>query len=1095
LEFTLGFNGKFLICLTKCFIFSLIKLINMKKLLLIWVLTMTVFSSLLAQTRQVTGKVTSSEDGSALPGVSVSLKGTSRGTTTGADGSYKISVGDGAVLVYSFVGYKQQTISVASQSAINVVLASDASELNEVVVTALGLTRTKNSLPYAAQQVKGDELTRVRSGNAFQALSGKVAGLQITQGNAVGGSTNVVIRGNKSLTGNNQALFVVDGVPIDNSNKNSSNQVTGRGGYDYGNAASDINPDDIESMTVLKGAAATALYGSRASNGVIMIQTKKAKKGLGLSINAGLTVGTIDKTTFPTYQNQYGAGYSDPYQKDGFFYFDANGDGVKDYVVPTSEDASYGTKFDNRPVYTWDSFDPAGPNYMKTSPWAAAANTPVTFYETAISNNTAIQLDGANDKGTFKLGFTRNEERGTLPNSLVSKNIINLGGSYNINSKLTASATANFSTVDGLGRYGSGYNGLNVNQNFRQWYQTNVDIQDQKSAYFRNNQNVTWNWADPSTAAGLKPIYTDNYYWIRYQNYQNDTRSRIFGNAMLNYKATDYLNLMGRVTLDTYNEFQEERTAVGSTAVAGYSRFDRTFNETNYDLLANFDKNVTKDINVKALAGLNLRKSYSRSISAATNGGLIVPGLYSVANSKGTVAAPSESYTPREVFGLFGGLTLSYKNFLTLDGTVRQDKSSTLPVANNAYLYYSGAASWNFSEHFKDLPWLTSGKLRVNYATVGNDAPWGSIRNVYDQPAPFGSTILFSAPSTQNNPFLKPEQTQSREIGLEMAFMQNRLGFDLTYYQTNTLDQIMPASVSTATGFSSTYVNAGNIENQGVELSLFANPIKTADFSWNVNVNFTKNNSLVLSLYNGSQNLQIATFQGGVSFNATVGQPYGIIQGKTWNLKDGQKLVKANGRYDITTTTTNNIGNVNPNWIGGVNNSFRYKNLTFNFLIDIKQGGNVFSLDQYYGAATGVLAESAGLNDKGNPSRNSIADGGGVIMPGVKADGTPNDIRVENVYGTYGYAYNPAAAFVYDASYIKLREANIVYSLPSSIVRKLGGVKGVDLSVFGRNLWIIQKFVPYSDPEENLSSGNIQGYQSGAYPTTRSIGFNVKLLF
>jgi outer membrane receptor protein involved in Fe transport len=670
-----------------------------------------------------------------------------------------------------------------------------------------------------------------------------------------------------------------------------------------------------------------------------------------------------------------------------------------------------------------------------------------------------------------------------------------LGGSYNINNKLTASATANFSTVDGLGRYGSGYSGLNVNQNFRQWYQTNVDIQDQKTAYFRNNQNVTWNWGDPSTAAGLKPIYTDNYYWTRYQNYENDTRSRIFGNAMLNYKATDYLNLMGRVTLDTYNEFQEERIAVGSQAAASYSRFDRTFNETNYDLLANFDKNVTKDINVKALAGLNLRKSYSRSISAATNGGLIVPGLYSVANSKGTVAAPSESYTPREVFGLFGGVTLSYKNFLTLDGTIRQDKSSTLPVANNAYLYYSGAASWNFSEHFKDLPWLTSGKLRVNYATVGNDAPWGAIKNVYDQPAPFGSSILFSAPSTQNNPFLKPEQTQSREIGLEMAFMQNRLGFDLTYYQTNTLDQIMPASVSSATGFSSTYVNAGNIENKGVELSLFATPIKTADFSWNVNVNYTQNNSLVLSLYNGSQNLQIATFQGGVSFNATVGQPYGIIQGKTWNLKDGQKLVNANGRYSISTTTTNNIGNVNPNWIGGVNNSFRYKNLTFNFLIDIKQGGNVFSLDQYYGAATGVLAESAALNDKGNPSRNAIADGGGVIMPGVKADGTPNDIRVENVYGTYGYAYNPAAAFVYDASYIKLREANIVYSVPSSIVRKLGGVKGVDLSVFGRNLWIIQKFVPYADPEENLSSGNVQGYQSGAYPTTRSIGFNVKLLF
>ncbi len=1068
----------------------------MKKLLLVGVLVIAVFSSLLAQTRQVTGKVTGSEDGAALPGVSVSLKGTSRGTTTSADGSYKIIVGNADALVFSFVGYKPQTINVGSQTIINAVLTTDASELNEVVVTALGLTRTKNSLPYAAQQIKGDELTRTRSGNAFSALSGKVAGLQIIQGNAIGGSTNVVIRGNKSLTGSNQALFVVDGVPIDNSNKNSGNQTTGRGGYDYGNAAADINPDDIESMTVLKGAAATALYGSRASNGVIMIQTKKAKKGLGLTINSGLTVGTIDKSTFTSYQNGYGAGYSDPYQKDGFLYFDVNGDGKDDLVVPTPEDASYGVKFNpSLMVYHWDAFDPAGPNYLKAKPWVAATNTPDTFYETAISNNTAINLDGASDKGTFKLGYTRNDERGVLPNSNVSKNIMNLAGSYNISNKFSASATANFSIIDGKGRYGSGYSGLNVNQNFRQWYQTNVDIQEQKTAYFRNNQNVTWNWSDPSSPAGLKPIYTDNYYWTRYQNYQNDTRSRIFGNAMLNYKATDYLNFMARATIDTYNEFQEERIAVGSQGVPGYSRYDRTFQELNYDFLANFDKQIMRDVNLKALAGLNLRKSYSRSIAAATNGGLIVPGLYSVANSKGTVAAPLESFTPREVFGVFGGITLSYKNFLTLDGTLRQDKSSTLPVNNNAYLYYSGAASWNFSEHFKDLPWLTSGKIRMNYATVGNDAPWGAIKNVYDQPAPFGSTILFSAPSTQNNPFLKPEQTQSKEIGLEMAFMQNRVGFDLTYYVTNTLDQILPASVTSATGFSSTYVNAGNIENKGLELSVFANPIKTADFSWNLNINFTQNKSLVVSLYNASQNLQLATFQGGVSLNATVGQPYGILQGKTWKYVNGEKLVKSNGRYDVTTTTTNNIGNINPNWIGGLNNSLRYKNVTLNFLIDVKSGGSVFSLDQYYGGATGVMPESALLNDKGNPSRSTIAEGGGVIMPGVLADGSKNTIRVENEYGTYGYAYNPAAGFVYDASYIKLREANLVYALPSSIVRKLGGIKGVDLSIFGRNLWLIKKYVPYADPEENLSSGNIQGNQSGAYPTTRSIGFNVKLLF
>ncbi|MCZ2475429.1 SusC/RagA family TonB-linked outer membrane protein [Aquirufa ecclesiirivi] len=1068
----------------------------MKKLLLVMALVTTACSSLLAQSRVVTGKVTASEDGTALPGVSVSLKGTSRGVTTTADGSYKISIDNGAALQFSFVGYKPQTISVGSQSTINVVLVADAAELSEVVVTALGLTRTKNSLPYAAQQVKGDELTRVRTGNAFSALSGRVAGLQITQGNAIGGSTNVVIRGNKSLTGNNQALFVVDGVPVDNTNKNTANQQTGRGGYDYGNAAADINPDDIESMTVLKGAAATALYGSRASNGVIMITSKKAKKGLGLTINAGLTVGTIDKSTFATYQNQYGAGYSDPYQKDGFLYFDANGDGTKDLVINTAEDASYGTKFNPAlMVYQWDSFDPAGPNYLKAKPYTAALNTPAKFYETAISNNVNVQLDGATDQGTFKLGYTRNDERGTLPNSNVSKNIMNLAGSYNISKKVTASAAANFSVIEGKGRYGSGYSGLNVNQNFRQWYQTNVDILDQKEAYFRNQQNVTWNWSDPSSAAGLKPIYTDNYYWTRYQNYQNDTRSRLFGNAMVNYKAADFLNFMGRVTVDTYNEFQEERIAVGSQGVPAYSRFDRTFQELNYDLMGNFDKEILTGLNLKALAGLNLRKSYIRSISAATNGGLIVPGLYSIANSRGTVSAPTENYNPREVFGVFGGLTFTYKDFLTLDGTIRQDKSSTLPVANNAYLYYAGSASWLFSHHIEDLPWLTSGKLRMNYATVGNDAPWGSIKNVYDKPDPFGSTILFSAPSTQNNPFLKPEQTQSKEIGLEMAFLQNRLGFDFTYYHTNTLDQILPASVSSATGFSSTYVNAGNIENKGFEVSLYASPIKTADFSWNVNVNWTKNSSLVLSLYNDSKNLQLATFQGGVSLNASVGQPYGILQGKTWKYVNGQKLVKSNGRYDVTATTTNNIGNVNPDWIGGINNSFKYKNVTLNFLIDMKRGGSVFSLDQYYGQATGVYPESVVVNDKGNPSRSPVAEGGGVIMPGVLADGSVNTIRVENDYGTFGYAQNPAAAFVYDASYIKLREANIVYSLPSSIVRKLGGVKGVDLSVFGRNLWIIQKYVPYADPEENLSSGNLQGNQSGAYPTTRSIGFNIKLLF
>jgi TonB-linked SusC/RagA family outer membrane protein len=1059
------------------------------------------------QTRPVTGKVTDAQ-GKAVPFASVTVKGSNAGVAADENGNFTIEAAPNSTLVFSAAGFETSEVKIGNQTSVTATISSQ-SNMSEVVVTALGVRRSKNTLPYAAQQVTGDEVSKTRGANVGAALSGKVSGLQIQQGNGIGGSTNVVIRGVKSLTGNNQALFVVDGVPVDNSNNNSANQRTGRGGYDYGNAAADINPDDIESINVLKGAAASALYGSRANNGVIMITTKKAKRGIGITVNSGLIVGKIDKSTYPTYQTQYGAGYSDPYQKDGFLYFDVDGDGVKDYVVPTSEDASYGVKFDpNLLVYHWDAFDPASPYYHTKRPWVAAQNNPSTFYETSITNNNSIMLDGATDKGGIKIGYTRNNEKGVLPNSQVIKNIVNFGGNYKITEQLNASASVNYSKVDGRGRYGTGYSGRNVNQNFRQWYQANVDLKEQKEAYFRNYQNITWNWSDPSKPSGIKPIYTDNYYWTVYQNYENDTRSRVFGNVALDYKATDWLSFLARVSVDNYTELQEERIAVGSQAVPFYSRFDRTYTERNYDLMGTIDKGLTEDLNLKLLLGTNLRRNEIRSMFGSTSGGLIVPGLYSIANSKGTVPAAAEAYQPKAVDGYFANLTLSYQDYLTLDGAIRRDRSSTLPVDKNAYNYYAISGSWLFSHHLSTVPWLSTGKLRLNYATVGSDAPWGSIKDVYDQPNPFGSTILFSLPGVKNNNELKPEQTTSKEAGLELGFFHNRLGLDATYYIANTVDQIFPVAITTSTGYSSKYVNAGNIENRGVELSLYGTPVKTQDFSWNVNVNWTRNRNKVISLYNDSKNLQLGSFQGGVSINASLGQPYGTIQGKTWQMIDpanagsliawdgtGEKVVKSNGRYGMTATTSNVIGNVNPDWYGGISNSFRYKNLTLGFLIDMRQGGDVFSLDMYYGGATGVLKESAELNDLGNPSRNTIANGGGVIMPGVTADGKPNTKRVENNFGTFGYAYNPAAAFVYDASYVKLREANISFTIPQSVFNSVKAIKGAELSLIGRNLWIIHKNLPYSDPEENLSSGNIQGYQSGAYPTTRSMGVNLKLKF
>jgi len=1041
--------------------------------------------------RKIIGTV-KDDKGNTLPGVSVVIKGTTTGTITDMDGNYTLPVvSSNAKLLFSFVGMQRKEVHVDNQSVINVTLSESATALNEVVVTAFGIKREKNILPYAAQQISGADVNETRVTSVASGLAGKISGLQITQASTLGGSVNVVIRGTKSLLGNNQALFVVDGVPIDNSNTNSSSEQMGHGGYDYGNAASDIDPNDVASITVLKGAAASALYGSRASNGVIMITTKKGKKGLNISVNSALIIGQIDKSTFVTYQKDYGAGRSAVYGKDGFLFFDANGDGQNDLVVPTFAPRSWGPRYDpNLMVYTWNSFVPSSPNYLKPTPWAYPKNGPETFYQTSISSNQSIIIDGSvGDKGFVKFGYTRNDEKGTVPNSRILKNMFSLNASYNLKSNLTIGAMVNYSIVNGLGRYGTGYNNMNVNEMFRDFNQTNVDVQEQKAAYFRTGRNITWNWADPTTPEGIRPAFFDNPYWTVYQNYEDDNRNRVIGNMFLSYKITDWLNLLGRISVDSYNEFQEQRVAMGSAGISSYSRFNRSFNETNYDLLATINRKLSKNFDLNALAGINIRRNTVTSVFSSTTGGLIIPDLYSISNSVGTIPAPIEVNQLKAVDGYFGGITLTYRDFLTLDATFRRDRSSTLPSNANAYNYYAVSGSWLFSHHLKDMGWLSSGKLRVNYATVGSDAPWGSIKDVYDKPDPFGSSLLFSLPDTKNNSTLKPEMTTSKEIGLEMAFFNDRLGFDGSYYHTNTNDQIMPASVSLSTGFASKYVNAGNILNKGVEVSLYGSPIRNQHFTWNVNINFSANRNKVLSLYDNSTNLMLASFQGGVSLNASIGRPYGELRSYTYEYLNGERVVGANGLWKRSSTASNVIGNINPDWTGGISNTFRYKDFTLSFLIDVRKGGDVFSLDMYYGSAAGLYPRTVGLNDKGNPVRDAVANGGGIILPGVTADGLPNTKRV--TITSNNSFYEPQSQFVYDASYVKLRELSLSYSLPKKMISKY--FKGIELSLIGRNLWIIYKNLPYADPEANLSSGNIQGDQSGVYPTTRTIGFNVNL--
>ena len=1069
-----------------------------------------------AQDRAISGKVTDRGTGQALPGVTIIVKGQPTiGTSTNSDGVYSLSVPSTAnTLVYSFVGYTTQEAAITGSGTINLALATDTKQLNEVVVTALGIERNRNSLAFAATQIDGSDVTVARNPNPINGLEGKVAGLAVQQTNALGGSSNVVIRGTKSLFGNNQALFVVDGVPISNVNTNTSNQTTGRSGYDYGNAAADINPDDIATTTILKGAAATALYGERAANGVVLITTKKGRRsGLGVTINSGITIGRPDLSTFIHYQKEYGAGYGPFYGPNHNQYFNVDGSGT--LVVPTYEDASYGGAFNpSLNVRQWYSYIPGSPTYGQATPWTAAANDPSTFFKTAVSNLNSITIDGGSDQGTFKIGYSRNNEQGYLPNSLVTRNVLNFGGSLNVTSRLTANASVNFSRTAGLGRYGTGYGSENPMTNFRQWWQTNVDIKELKDAYglainpasYFNQGNATWNLRNPS-AGSYSAIYWNNPYFVRYQNYEQDSRFRTFGNVSLTYKFADWFNVIGRVSGDSYDQMQEERSAVGSTSssyLPYYSRYNYTYREFNYDLIGNFSANISKDISLKGLIGSTLRRQNIQSVFGTTVGGLTVPRLYTLNNSVAPIN-PTETSIPLAVDGVYADATFGYRERVFLDLTIRTDKSTALPVGNNRYYYPSAALGYVFSESLKEqAPWLSYGKARVNYAEVASGTTPQAIFDFYSKPTAFAGTTttvpLFSLPNTKNNPDLRNELTRSFEAGIETSFLNSRIGFEATVYQQNTINQIIPVNVPASTGYLYRYVNAGDVRNRGIEVSAYVSPVQTANFKWTVNANWTHNQNIVQSLYSGD-NLVLATYQQGITSNATVGQAYGSLRGTDYVYDaSGNKLVYSSGDlagyYQVTTTANNVIGNPTPRWRGGITNTFTYKAVSLNFLIDVKAGGQLYSLDRAYGLDTGLTPETAGLNDKGNPSRNTIANGGGVILPGVKADGTPNDIRVENnATGLYGYEVNPNAAFVYDASFVKLREAALTFSLPATLLSKIA-VKGIDLSVVARNLWIIHKNLPDADPEDIASSGNLgQGFQGGAYPTMRTIGANLRLRF
>lgn len=1063
--------------------------------LLLALFVFTGFSALMAQTVAIKGTVTSADDGLPIPSAAVTVKGTTVGTLTGIDGKYSIMVPAGSqAITIQFVGMKTVTETISGRTTIDVVMVTDMLGLDEVVVTALGITRDKKALGYAVQEVRGDNISKTKESNFVNSLSGKIAGVQIKQSNTMGGSADVLIRGYKSLMNNNQALFVVDGVPMDNSITNTTTQIGGGGGYDYGNAAADINPDDIESMSVLKGAAATALYGSRAANGVIMITTKKGsiRKGIGVTFNIGLMFSKIDKATLPKIQKEYGAGYGDY-----FDYEDIDGDGDDETLVPYYDDASWGHKFDPAlMVVDWVGLEPTDTeNYLREVPWVAGAHDLGDFFETGVKQTYNLAFDGGNENGTYRFSYTNLGEKGIMPNSKMQKNTFNFGGSYNLTSKLTVESNATYINDNNKGRYGTGYDPGNPMQSLGQWFQTNVDIYDLRDYWETSaGKQRTWNY---NAFDDLEvPIYHNNIYWTRYKNYQNDGRDRMFGYGTLRYKLTSWMTLEGRAATDNYSEFQEERVAWYSNQTSLYNKFLRNFNETNLDIMAKFTKSF-EVFSLNGLVGANSRRTTIKSVNGSTVGGLLVPDLYNLYNSVSPVQT-TESELLSGVNSIFANVSLGYKNMVYLDLTGRNDVSSTLPVGSNNYFYPSVSTSFIVSE----LPGIKGSnafsflKVRLNYAEVGSDAPVYSLQSSFVQEANWGSIGSFRVSTIINNPELRPERTKSLEAGLEAKLFQNRFGFDISMYKTNSIDQIMPVSISPATGYAQRYVNSGEIENKGIELALNANVIRSKDFTWDIQVNWFKNKNTVLSLYEGVDNI-LLNASWDISTNITVGQPYGVLRGTDFVYTNGKRTVDEDGYYLFSENSDEIIGNIQPDWNAGITTVLAYKGFTFSGLVDISKGGDLYSTDLKYGLATGLFAETAGHNDKGNPIRDYVEDGGGMIYSdAVYADGTPNTTYIEayDWFSGWLYDYLPTAYHVYDASYVKLRELAFGYNLPAKLLAKTP-VSRVNISIVGRNLWIIYKNLPYYDPEASLSAGNVQGIADGAYPSTRTLGFNLSIGF
>ena len=1059
-----------------------------------------------AQVTTVRGIVTTEEDGEPVIGASVIVKGTSLGTVTDVNGRFELSglPPSATRLLISYISLMAKEVAIAPQ--VSVTLKSDTHLLDEVVVTALGISREKKALGYTAQEVKQNALVQGKDNNLLNSLSGKIAGVRITNTQGDVGSSRIVIRGETSIAGENQPLFIVDGIPVDNSQLNARSS-----GRDFKNAIADLNPEDIKTLTVLKGPNAAALYGARAAHGAIVITTKggdKRQKGIGITLHSSTQVSFV--ATLPEFQNLFGQGAGGR-----FSYVDGKGAGVNDGV-----DESWGPRLDiGLLIPQFDSPLDADGNRVAT-PWVSHPNNVRDYFRMGISTNSGISVARGDDKYQFRVGYNYEKQVSIVPDAGTNKTNISLNTDYHLAKWIVVGATANYIVYTAPSLPGSATpSGSNVRSNSPMlqflWFGRQVDTNSLKADYTRN-----WNSS-----------YYDNPFWSASYNTQSQERHRLIGDLHAEFRLTDGLNVRFRTSTDWYNDRRKSKVKWGSAGAGSpygsYAEDAYTVKENNTEVLATYIKQLNKNWGIDALLGFNVRnKQYENNYQAAPR--LAVADLYTLTNSRDPLISSNDFYRLRQ-YGLYGSIQLDYRRWAFLNITGRNDWSSTLPVDNNSYFYPSVTASVLLSEAFgwrsKAVNYL---KIRGGWSQVGADANPYQLATVFTSETAFNGNPLQSSSTIGMNPNLKPEKTSSIEAGFEAAFWDNRLYLDFTYYKTDSRNQILKLATTAASGYTSQVRNAGHIRNRGYEIQLGAVTIQTSKgFRWNLDLNYGANSSKVVKLDDEGLITSYQLYSSGIQILASVGEAYGTLFGTSY-VRDanGNVVVDANGLPKIS-TTNKTLGKFTPDWTGGISNTFSYRSLSLSFLIDASVGGSIFSNTNKTGKYTGVLANTLSGRDAehgglwyytdamGNnvrlpesPSYSVSSDGlyyaqvngqstrvyqDGIMVEGVTESGSKNE-EVVSAEKYYHRIYSIAEANVYDASYVKLREVALSYRLPRLWTQKLH-LQEASVTLTGRNLWTIYKSVPNIDPESALTTGNAQGVEAYSLPTTRSFGVNLSVKF